>query len=289
MTDTKNTVSDERLAVFLQHAMKPDEIAGPKSAERVGELLGWFKRYLEGHANPKWLVAHAAELAYALQSLRASIPGGVGAKALGALLDEFASDIEGLAMLEYMAGSAPSRDQVEQAKSDIANTRQRILSALDLSPTDTQCCMCGKTGLSTIEGDGGTECQLEDGRWTCSGPCWEKAGGYGPDFSPAEGEPVAWQSRARQRMEDYETEWSEWRDGKAPQPIPLYWEVEERPLYASPSNPVISDEMVERGAIALAGYDWETCVNDRPRWRDEAREVLTATLSVNPQSGSEKP
>lgn len=38
-----------------------------------------------------------------------------------------------------------------------------------------QCCMCGKTGLSTIEGDGGTECQLDDGRWTCSQSCWERA------------------------------------------------------------------------------------------------------------------
>ena len=38
-----------------------------------------------------------------------------------------------------------------------------------------QCCMCGKTGLSTVEGDGGTECQLTDGRWTCSSDCWERA------------------------------------------------------------------------------------------------------------------
>ena len=39
----------------------------------------------------------------------------------------------------------------------------------------TQCCMCGKTGLSTVEGDGGTECELSDGRWTCSQDCWERA------------------------------------------------------------------------------------------------------------------
>lgn len=38
-----------------------------------------------------------------------------------------------------------------------------------------QCCMCGKTGLSTVEGDGGSECQLSDGRWTCSFECWERA------------------------------------------------------------------------------------------------------------------
>uniref|UniRef100_UPI00262A11BA hypothetical protein n=1 Tax=uncultured Pigmentiphaga sp. TaxID=340361 RepID=UPI00262A11BA len=35
--------------------------------------------------------------------------------------------------------------------------------------------MCGKTGLSTVEGDGGSECQLSDGRWTCSFECWERA------------------------------------------------------------------------------------------------------------------
>lgn len=38
-----------------------------------------------------------------------------------------------------------------------------------------QCCMCGKTGLSTVEGDGGPECELSDGRWTCSRECWDRA------------------------------------------------------------------------------------------------------------------
>jgi hypothetical protein len=38
-----------------------------------------------------------------------------------------------------------------------------------------QCCMCGKKGLSTVEGDGGSECQLEDGRWTCSFGCYNRA------------------------------------------------------------------------------------------------------------------
>lgn len=44
-----------------------------------------------------------------------------------------------------------------------------------------QCCMCGKLGLSTTEGDGGTECQLTDGRWTCSADCWERAVEPDPD------------------------------------------------------------------------------------------------------------
>lgn len=38
-----------------------------------------------------------------------------------------------------------------------------------------QCCMCGNKNLSTIEGDGGTECELSDGRWVCSSGCYEIA------------------------------------------------------------------------------------------------------------------
>ena len=38
-----------------------------------------------------------------------------------------------------------------------------------------QCCMCGRKDLSTVEGDGGEECQLWDGRWTCSRGCYDKA------------------------------------------------------------------------------------------------------------------
>ena len=37
-----------------------------------------------------------------------------------------------------------------------------------------QCCMCGKTGLSTAE-DGGQGCELHDGRWVCSSECWDIA------------------------------------------------------------------------------------------------------------------
>lgn len=47
-----------------------------------------------------------------------------------------------------------------------------IARAPDLA---AQCCMCGKKDLSTVEGDGGQECQLTDGRWTCSRECYEKA------------------------------------------------------------------------------------------------------------------
>jgi len=43
------------------------------------------------------------------------------------------------------------------------------------SSAPPQCCMCGKKGLSTAEGDGGTECELSYGRWVCSAECWDRA------------------------------------------------------------------------------------------------------------------
>lgn len=55
-----------------------------------------------------------------------------------------------------------------------ADYETRIRSALS-SPASPQCCMCGKKGLSTVEGDGGFECELSDGRWVCSAECWDKA------------------------------------------------------------------------------------------------------------------
>ena len=49
------------------------------------------------------------------------------------------------------------------------------IDALRDKPAPAQCCMCGKTDLSTVEGDGGPECQLDDGRWTCSHACYDRA------------------------------------------------------------------------------------------------------------------
>lgn len=69
---------------------------------------------------------------------------------------------------------------VENIPSD--ETMDKLLHALDgaLSAavpdpqTPAQCCMCGRVGLSTAE-DGGPECELTDGRWVCSGECWDNA------------------------------------------------------------------------------------------------------------------
>ena len=67
---------------------------------------------------------------------------------------------------------------VARALSPIISLYQLIeadINALPAANTSAQCCMCGKTGLSTVEGDGCTECELSDGRWVCSSDCWDKA------------------------------------------------------------------------------------------------------------------
>lgn len=63
-----------------------------------------------------------------------------------------------------------------------------IIRAYLSATGEAQCCMCGKTGLSTVEGDGGPECQLNDGRWTCSADCYYRAADM---LDPATGEAVA--------------------------------------------------------------------------------------------------
>lgn len=51
---------------LIEHCLKPDEITGDsqKRERRAEELVRWMARYLEGNADPKWLAAHAAELAH---------------------------------------------------------------------------------------------------------------------------------------------------------------------------------------------------------------------------------
>jgi hypothetical protein len=55
---------------------------------------------------------------------------------------------------------------------DREGDRARVALAGDRKPT---CCMCGKTGLSTVEGDGGEEAEMADGRWVCSEKCYDRA------------------------------------------------------------------------------------------------------------------
>lgn len=56
---------------------------------------------------------------------------------------------------------------------DVQDTICKAALSGELVPV--QCCMCGKTELSIKEGDSGQECQLDDGRWTCSRECWDQA------------------------------------------------------------------------------------------------------------------
>lgn len=95
----------------------------------------------------------------------------------------------------------------------LSNVRaDEIEVAIRALPAHVQCCMCGKRDLSTVEGDGGEECELHDGRWTCSRACYDRAtepapvavetvtpsGGCGPDgphdsagYFPSDARPVA--------------------------------------------------------------------------------------------------
>lgn len=57
---------------LLKASLKPEEISGDTDTKnaRVTELVRWMARYTEGHANPKWLASHAAELAYYVAELK---------------------------------------------------------------------------------------------------------------------------------------------------------------------------------------------------------------------------
>lgn len=74
----------------------------------------------------------------------------------------------GVTDVRWTAGNTEEMAQKDEIRAT------RIRSALS-SPASPQCCMCGKKGLSTVEGDGGSECELSDGRWVCSAECWDKA------------------------------------------------------------------------------------------------------------------
>lgn len=57
---------------LLKCCLKPEEITGDTDTKnnRVVELVNWMARYGEGHANPKWLASHAAELAHYVAELK---------------------------------------------------------------------------------------------------------------------------------------------------------------------------------------------------------------------------
>lgn len=69
----------------------------------------------------------------------------------------------------------PQRGDYSPADLRLAADMLAVATPPPSSHVAPQCCICGKKNLSTVEGDGGTECELEDGRWVCSSVCWDRA------------------------------------------------------------------------------------------------------------------
>ena len=61
---TKVVATFAQVQRFMKNSLKPEEISGVQRVDRIRELLCWFDRFIDGHANPKWLKSHAMELCY---------------------------------------------------------------------------------------------------------------------------------------------------------------------------------------------------------------------------------
>lgn len=59
----------------------------------------------------------------------------------------------------------------------LLDTVSRVAIEAPAQKPVAQCCMCGKGGVSTAE-DGTPGCELPDGRWVCSGECWDRAASW---------------------------------------------------------------------------------------------------------------
>lgn len=66
-------------------------------------------------------------------------------------------------------------DEIVEAINNALAARPAPQPAVDTRVVGPQCCMCGKLDLSTVEDDGGAECELHDGRWVCSSDCYDHA------------------------------------------------------------------------------------------------------------------
>lgn len=64
-------LSEDDLQRILAKCLKPEEIAGDGAIQldRVKELMHWFRRYIDGNANPKWFHSHAFELVYYIATM----------------------------------------------------------------------------------------------------------------------------------------------------------------------------------------------------------------------------
>src|SRR5690606_33404834 len=101
-------------------------------------------------------------------------------------------------------------------------------------------------GLSTTEGDGGPECQLNDGRWTCSAECYDRA--TEPPASTS-AEPVAWRYTTQDINGD-EWPWTYTESRPTENGGTIV-----QPLYTAPpasTRVELTEEMVERIAAVPA-------------------------------------
>lgn len=205
---------------------------------------------------------------------------------MGKISDEFRSQpagvrVTGRADLLVQLARIIARNVDEERFYDAPGFQRaadEILSALEPQQEEApQCCMCGKKGLSTIEGDGGTECQLEDGRWTCSEPCFEKAGGYGPEYAgPAALEPQQEEAEKPRHIGMI----AHIDHGKTS----LTAAVTRILAHPTPAQKVqesqtVSEEMVERALAATGsplGSNWFD--------RDQMRAALTAAMSCGSEA-----
>lgn len=158
------------------YAFSEDTLFGRYEVERLASDSEWFLSCgrWEGGVHPSLDAAKAAAQAdYAARKLAGLTPTPAlvalinERHKLRAALSDLLADAEWLDREYGDERECDGRDRGDEPESFI-NARATFANA-------PQCCMCGKTGLSTVEGDGGSECQLSDGRWTCSFECWERA------------------------------------------------------------------------------------------------------------------
>lgn len=101
----------ELAEALLAHTLKPEEIAGPERENRINELLHWFKRYNDGNANPKWLRAHASELAYYIATLHSKALPDVSEEMVEAIATLYGNYIPG----HGWTGFGPTPEQIRAA------------------------------------------------------------------------------------------------------------------------------------------------------------------------------
>lgn len=102
-----------QIGQLLQGSLKPEEINGAPDVrhQRVRELLHWFARFQEGHANPKWAKAHAMELAYYIATTGPQREVNVSAINQAGYLEGLRASPEDRAMMERIGAlAAPKGD-----------------------------------------------------------------------------------------------------------------------------------------------------------------------------------